>query len=202
MYHPSCKHVCHDIKRYLELSFYGAFPNYSNPITPPQASLIVRSIPDYIRANLLPPEFTIAGWPFKQMTFMSVPEAAIDKHDGFVFFEYQIRFSRESGASKSISKTLIEQGLSDQNFRASIFASNTRHHFAALFCRDDVQPYPTNLSCGLVSADDRIFLFSSICGFIIRAIVVITGTTTELPNCLYDCVSDTGILKSLLSGST
>src|SRR5690606_25345985 len=34
------------------------------------------------------------------------------------------------------------------------------------------------------------------CGTMIRATSAITGTTTELPNCLYARVSDTGMRKS------
>lgn len=67
---------------------------------------------------------------------MLVPETSMNKYDGLVFPEYQIRLSRQARLIQSVTETPSEQGKSDLFFRGGVFSFYTRHH-PATSCRID-----------------------------------------------------------------
>ena len=55
-------------------------------------------------------------------SLMTMPETAMDKYNGFVFREYQVRLARQYSIMKFIPEAFSEKELSDKDFRPCVFA--------------------------------------------------------------------------------
>ena len=77
------------------------------------------------------------------------------------------------------SQTESVQTTADCQLGLGMFAADIGHHAAPRGRIDDVDHQAARRVCCLIPS-----LSSMIPGFMIRAISDITGTTTELPNCL------------------
>jgi len=62
---------------------------------------------------------------------MLVPEATVYKHDSFVFWQYNIRFSGKCLVVKAIAQAAGMQELAYQQLRLGILSFNLRHVVAA-----------------------------------------------------------------------
>lgn len=114
---------------------------------------------------------------------MPVPEAPADKYDRLISGEDNVRRSRQSPAVQPESEPRPMKHLPHQNLRFGVFRLDTPHHAGASCGVDDVSHvvcvYATSRSgwtdCSLIAMMP---------GFIRRATSLMTGITTELPNCL------------------
>lgn len=52
---------------------------------------------------------------------MTMPETAMDKYNGFVFREYQVRLARQCSIMKFIPEAFSEKEPSYKEFRACVF---------------------------------------------------------------------------------
>ena len=68
-------------------------PRRSEPANPLIQRRQVLPIIPVISREFSPPECHIGLGPLKKLTFVLVPEAAVDKDDGTVFAKYEIRAS-------------------------------------------------------------------------------------------------------------
>ena len=65
------------------------------------------------------------------MAVMAVPETSVYKYDGPVFWQDDIRLSRELLDVEPETQASCMQGFSDQEFRSSVLALDVRHHAAS-----------------------------------------------------------------------
>jgi len=80
---------------------------------------------------------------------------------------------------ESIAEAFRMKLVPDEQFGCGIFASDPSHHAAARRRIDDIGHQAASKVCWVEP-----FLSCMTAGFMIRAISAMTGTTTELPNCL------------------
>ncbi len=127
---------------------------------------------------------------------MSVPETAVNQDGGLIAGKNQIGFSRQVPDIQPVAEAAGEQGFSDQQFRAGVLISDCPHILGTNLPRMDIR----HGQAALLTLPCPIRFAFRIRDFIRRATAAKTGTTTELPNCLYACVSDTGILNAASPG--
>lgn len=70
--------------------------------------------------------------------FMSVPEAAVDKNDGLIFLQDNVRRAGQLPNVDTIAQTPGEQILPDNHLRLGIFPFHRRHAAATLLRRHHV----------------------------------------------------------------
>ena len=58
---------------------------------------------------------------------MSVPEAAVDEYNGFVFWQHDIRRSRQVPAVQAETESVPVQQGADQKFRLGVPAADAGH---------------------------------------------------------------------------
>lgn len=93
--------------------------------------------------------------------------------------QYDIRIPRKRPVMQPEPHSETVQPLPDNEFRSSILAADTGHHAASGSRIDNVCHQAARSFCCRIPS-----LSSMIPGFMMRATSVITGTTTEFPNCL------------------
>lgn len=111
---------------------------------------------------------------------MPVPEAAVDEDSCPVTRQHQIWTSRQTGSAKSIAESPRVQCPPHQQFQFRIRATYPRHLCGPLLGREGVDQVQAAFFARFFGA-----VASALTkGAISRATSAITGTTTELPNCL------------------
>ena len=150
----------------------------------------------FVNSNLGSPELFPGSRPFKQMAFVSVPETSTDKYNRLVFPENKIGFTRQGPVMQAKPESPFAEGFLSEA-RALYFSLYPGHHSASDSCRN-------NICHGLICRNHG-FLFRLRYISVMRepeymrqhvfATTSTTGTTTAFPNCLYACVSETGILN-------
>lgn len=90
-------------------------------------------IPFYIAVNHVQPEFS-PGFRYNKMpaVLMPMPEAAVNKNNGVVFFKDDIRFAGQFFIVNAVSETFCKKLLTEQYFRLCIGAPDPAHIEAAL----------------------------------------------------------------------
>ncbi len=132
-----------------------------------------------VAGELFLPELRTGRWQLREATAMPVPEASMHKNRHPIFRKNDIRFAGKVFGVESEAEPLGMKEFPDDQLRRSIFPPDARHHAASGFRVDDVD-HQAAKSVRWVEPS-----FSCmIAGFMMRAISAITGTTTELPNCL------------------
>ena len=56
-----------------------------------------------------------------------MPEAAVDKNAGLIFWQHNIRFARKSFVVDAVAITVGKQILSDNHFRLRVFSFDMGH---------------------------------------------------------------------------
>src|SRR5690606_5233163 len=113
------------------------------------------------------------------MAVMLVPEAAVDKHDCPVLRKHDIGPSGQAGSAEPVAEVQGVEALADLQFDLRVLAADPRHQRGTSLRADDVRHQATLRARWAGAA-----VCCSRCGTMIRATSAITGTTTELPNCL------------------
>lgn len=143
-------------------------------------------VPCPIRIDLGSPELRPGFWQPEQVAVMAVPEAPVDEDHCPVFGQHDIRAAGQAGAPKAVAEAEGMEAAADLQLDLRVFPSDPRHQRGTLFRADDVhaqgEAFTTFLRFGSVAG--RPVAGRSRCGTISRATSLITGTTTELPNCL------------------
>ncbi len=121
----------------LRSDFYrvlnGTFPDDSHAPAKSTKHFRVMSITINITQELPLPEFFIgSGCGSETTAYVSMPEAAMDEHDGLVLWKHQIRRSRQLFDMKSIPESLGEKNGAKTSLWPSVLSANARHHAAAL----------------------------------------------------------------------
>jgi hypothetical protein len=87
---------------------------------------------------------------------MSMPEAAMNKNNRFVFWQYYIRFARHILYMQPVPVPVCMQKPPHQHFRLGILALNAAHIIAPRFLRMYIC-HQTKLSCKYLLATPCIF---------------------------------------------
>ena len=91
---PVFKLVGNSIDRHPALSLEGAFPDNGSTPSGVRKFLRIDQVIVPVLADFRLPEFDPAARPAEQMSFMAMPEAAMNKDDGAELRKHKIRFSR------------------------------------------------------------------------------------------------------------
>lgn len=121
------------LRSILDRMLQGAFPDDGH--TPAKSLEHFRMAPVAIDISLefLPPELLVgSGRGCVATAFVSMPEAAVDKHHRPMFREHKVGGARQLSDMKSIPESFGEKKGAKSPFRPSVFSSNARHHAAAL----------------------------------------------------------------------
>lgn len=125
------------------------------------------------------PELGASTGQAEQVAVVSMPEATIDKNDGPVLRQNDVRPTRKAGTPQPVAEALRMQGFPHQQLDLRVLAPDPRHLRRALLrgkgVNHDYAAFRSRLP--VVASTWR-------CGFMMRATSAINGTTTELPNCL------------------
>lgn len=127
----------------------------------------------------------LMSFVFTFVKSLTMPEFSIDKYCNHVSGNNKIWFSWNRFQIFSVADAFMPQKLSKFQLRLCVFTPDICHVSVSLFFSQYVH----------IQSDKLLSRTLIICS----AIAWITGTQTELPNCLYAWVSDTGITK--LSGN-
>ena len=88
----------------------------------------------FVASDFLFPEVGVGLGHFEAVaTFMSMPEATVDKDDSAVFAQYDVGMAGESGMVEAIAETTGKEILAHQNLRARSLALDCSHAAMALF---------------------------------------------------------------------
>ncbi len=139
--------------------FELTFPDGNNmPAQLPQLRLDL-GISCHIGIELLEPEFFPAFWCVSEATgLMSVPEAPVDKNDGFVLPEYDVGSPWQIGYKQSKPISHAVQHGTHSSFRPRISPPNTGHHYRAFGLGENVghSAFKFLLGHPLVSRDESL----------------------------------------------
>ena len=116
------------MKFFFRFIFYFAFPdsNYS-PILFFQFFIIFK-IPFFCIIYLFYPPFSSCLRDHKVFaSFVAVPETAIDKQDGFVFWEDQVGLAGQLFVVQAVTEPLGKKILPHQHLRLGIFRADAAH---------------------------------------------------------------------------
>jgi hypothetical protein len=112
-------------------AFQGAFPDRGNAPARRQKGrngpLVIRDVP----VDFGSPELLAGPRPLEQMAIMVMPEAAVHKNNGFVFWEYEVWFAWEVAVMQAVSKTCRMHRFPYLILRFRMAAFNSGHIFAA-----------------------------------------------------------------------
>lgn len=110
------------------LFFELTFPNGQNSPTRLLQLLIICLITLDVSVYFLPPKIRIVLRPDKVFTaIMLMPEATVYKHNRFVFWQDDIRFSGQAWIVLSISETVCKQEFANKFFRLCVLAMYAGH---------------------------------------------------------------------------
>lgn len=112
-----------------------------------------------------------------------MPEASMDKNHGPVFRQHDIRSSGQSSPAQAVAESPRVEALAYKDLQLGVRAPDPRHLCGSLRGGKAVSQRQTLafFFAGLAGSE------ADSCrrwGTMIRATSLITGTTTELPNCL------------------
>ena len=111
--HGACKYIFSQL----------ALPDDQDIPSHAQQLVVIRPVSYYVSVNFIVPEFHIAFRPYKiSATFMSMPKTTVDEYYGFVFWQNDIRLSRQFAVVLSVPEAARKQILPDQFFRFGIFS--------------------------------------------------------------------------------
>lgn len=117
--------------------FALAFPDYKHFPAQIQKSIFMLSITLLIFGQLLFPISQIAFWYASTLAMRTkMPEAAVHKNNGFVLFQYDVRFAWQFCCSQRKPKAEPMQEGANPDFRLGVCTAYARHDFAALFLRE------------------------------------------------------------------
>src|SRR5690606_37218135 len=124
------------------------------------------------------PEVRSCSGQSEEMAVMAMPEAAMHEHDRTVPGQDDVRAPGKSGAPEAVSEAQRVEAMADLQFDLCVLSLDPGHQRGALLRADDVRQRQATFRSALLSA------IASKRGTISSATAPITGTTTELPNCL------------------
>lgn len=111
---------------------------------------------------------------------MPVPKASVHEDHTSIFRQHKIRAAWKSGAAQSVAKAARMKRLSHQEFDLCVRSPDPRHLRRPLLRGKDVsQCYAASFARFFRAVELALMK-----GAMTRATSAITGTTTELPNCL------------------
>ena len=99
-----------------------------------------------IARDLHHPEFSVGLWDGVVGTiFMTMPEAAVNKDDGVVLGQDDVRLSGKTLVICAIAESQAPEGMTQNQLRACVLGSVMRHTLKALLWSHDVVNNRTNL---------------------------------------------------------
>jgi len=119
-----------------------------------------------VTTDLLAPKMRTGGRPPKVPAMVAVEEATINKDDGMMPGQYQIRPSREVPDVQSETVAERVESLSNHQLRLRIAPTDRCHVFATRFRRMDVSHHTTMPICCPAARDFR----ARTCGLMAAAI--------------------------------
>ena len=81
--------------------------------------------------QFFPPEFSIVFGPHKVLTPMHMPETTVDKNNGIILFQYNIRRTRKFLYVASVPEAVGKKIFCYKLLRSGFFTFDTRHIIAA-----------------------------------------------------------------------
>jgi len=125
--------LLNSLRSVLDRVLQGAFPDDSHAPVKSAEHLRMAPVAIDIPLEFLPPEILIVnGSGCIAAAFVSVPEAAVDKHHRPVLREHKIGGTWQLPHMKSIAKPSGEKKGAKHPFWPGVFSANARHHSAAL----------------------------------------------------------------------
>ena len=91
-----------------------------------------------VAPNLLKPEICSGRWNLEEVTIVPVPEASVHEDSCLVSRKDKIGLARQLPVMKPVAETQAVKPSPQHHFRLRIFRSDSRHHPAANFRRNDV----------------------------------------------------------------
>ncbi len=136
-----------------------------------------------VTQNLRLPELRSCLGQTVQRAIVTMPEASMDKDDGPVFRQHDIRSPRQSSSAQAVAESPRMEALAYKDLQFGVRATDPRHLCGSLRrgkTVNQVQALAFFFAGFAGSEADACRRW----GTMIRATSLITGTTTELPNCL------------------
>lgn len=131
---PLLNRSCSVLDRMLQ----SAFPDDGHTPAKSLEHLHMSPVAIDIALEFLSPKLLVgSGGGGVATTFVSMPEAAVDKHHRPVLREHKVRGAGQLFDMKSISESSGKQKGAKRLFRPGVLSANARHHAAALWSGRD-----------------------------------------------------------------
>lgn len=163
----------------------AALPEFYHEPSGLEQCLPVSPVSSDVFQKLCIPEFGSGGRRrCVPATFVTMPEATMNKDADTIFRQYDIGFSRQLSGVQSKPKPLRMQGFPHFDLRLGVFCPYRRHVAGASSGGLQVIGHSGRPRFSQKRGRSGVLLSSTINCSISFAVCRMTSTTTELPNCL------------------